>query len=586
MIIVGVSSHYHDSAACLIRDGVLIAAAQEERFSRRKHDPRVPLNALAYCLDEAGASIADIDRIAYYENPVRKLERQVWVELPRLKTRGPEPLQRFDPLRPLRELRELFGYAGPVSCYDHHLSHAASSYYFSGFEDAAVLTVDGVGEWATGAYFRAQGLALSQFREMRFPHSLGLLYSAVTSYLGFSVNDGEYKVMGLAPYGAPRFLDEMRRLAWVTPDGDLRLDLRFFDFTGAARMYTAAFCALFGSPPREPESALGEFHADVAMSLQRALEECLLAMCRHLHDRVGSRNLCLAGGVALNCVANSRLLNEGPFERLFVQPAAGDAGGSIGAAALAHVEFTGTAPAGGRLSHAFYGPASRPGEVTRLLAGSNIAAIDFRGREAALIEAVVDQLVEGAVVGWFQGRMEFGPRALGARSILADPRRPEMRDLINARVKQRESFRPFAPAVLDDDRSEHFDLDHPSPFMLETCQVVSPLALPATTHVDGSARLQTVDFAGNRRFGLLLLAFRRRTGCPVLLNTSFNMRGQPIVCTPAEAVLCCLQARLDCLALEDYLIGREAIPGEWFEWYGQVQPEADRMISSTVYTFL
>ena len=586
MNIVGVSSHYHNSAACLIRNGVLVAAAQEERFSRRKHDPRVPLNALRYCLEEAGLSIAEIDCVAYYEDTAKKLERQIWTRLPQIGAGGPAEIDRLDPLRPLRELSELFGYSERILCFDHHLSHAASSYYFSGFGDAAVLTVDGVGEWTTAAYGEGEGSNLSLFQEIRFPNSLGLLYSAVTSYLGFEVNDGEYKVMGLAPFGESRFIKKMQRLARMTPAGDLQLDLRFFDFTGTGPMFTEAFCALFGRPPRLPESELDDFHSDVARSLQLFLEDCLLAMCRHLQTRVRSRNLCLAGGVALNCVANSRLLREGPFERLFVQPAAGDAGGCLGAAALAHAQLTGDAIDRKRLSHAFLGPAPKAGEVAALLAGTDAAASDFRGREPELLQATAEQLADGQVVGWFQGRMEFGPRALGGRSILADPRRPEMRDRINAHIKQRKSFRPFAPAVLEDRLAEHFDHDHPSPFMLETCPVVSPFELPAVTHVDGSAQVQTVDIENNRRFALLLDAFFRRTGCPILLNTSFNMRGQPIVCTPVDAIVCFLQSKLDCLVLEDFLIDRNGVPDAWLEWYGQGDQNFDRMVPTTVYTFL
>lgn len=586
MNIVGISSHYHDSAACLLRDGVLVAAAQEERFSRRKHDPRVPLNALHYCIEEGGLSIAEIDCVAFYENPVKKLERQVWTKLRQIRQGGLGELTRFDPVRPLREISERFGYTGRVTCFDHHLSHAASAYYFSGFANAAVLTVDGVGEWATAAYGQGEGSNLSLLQSISFPDSLGLLYSTVTSYLGFSVNDGEYKVMGLAPYGECRFINEMRQLGQLTPEGDLELDLQFFDFSGVGRMYTERLCSLLGRPARTPEAELDDFHSDVARSLQDFLEECLLSMCRHLRERVDSSNLCLAGGVALNCVANSRILREGPFERLFVQPAAGDAGGCLGAAALSHVELTGSAPARERLKHAFYGPGPRPNEIASLLVDTDAGAQDFRGHEAELMEATVDRLAEGRVVGWFQGRMEFGPRALGARSILADPRRPEMRDLINARVKQRESFRPFAPAVLEDHVAEHLDLDHASPFMLETCRVTSPLDLPAITHVDGSARPQTVDIETNRRFALLLRAFHARTGCPILLNTSFNQRGQPIVCTPVDALVCFLQSRLDCLILEDFLIDSATVPASWFQWYGHPDQDADRMISTTVYTFL
>ncbi len=586
MNIIGISSHYHDSAACLVSDGILVAAAQEERFSRKKHDRRVPLNALNYCIEEGGLSISDIDCVAYYENPAKKLERQVWTQLPSIRERGIAELGRFDPFRPLREIRELIGYTGRIACFDHHLSHAASSYYFSGFADAAVLTVDGVGEWATAAYGYGKGPKLSLFQEVCFPNSLGLLYSTVTAYLGFDVNDGEYKVMGLAPYGECRYLDQMRQLGQVTEGGDVQLDLQFFDFSGRGTMYTERFCSLFARAARDPETELDGFHRDVARSLQQFLEECLLTMCRHLHQRASSTNLCLAGGVALNCVANARLLREGPFDELFVQPAAGDAGGCLGAAALSHLALTGTAPAQKRLEHVFYGPGCEPDDIASLLADTAAEPQDYRGREAQLLQATVDRLVKGQVVGWFQGRMEFGPRALGGRSILADPRPPTMRDLVNSRVKKRETFRPFAPAVLEDFVGDHFDLGHASPFMLETCRVTSALDLPAITHVDRSARVQTVGLDGNRRFALLLREFHKRTGCPILLNTSFNVRGQPIVCTPLDALVCFLQSKLDCLVLEDFLLDRTSVPESWIRWYGHFEPDEDRMMPTTAYTFL
>ena len=343
MNIIGVSSHYHDFAACLLCDGALVAAAQEERFSRSKNDPRVPLNAIKYCVDAGGLSITDIDCVAYYENPVKKLERQVWMQLDRI-CDDIEYVRRFDPDRPLREIIEGLGFGGRILFFDHHLSHAASSYYFSGFERAAVLTVDGVGEWATATYGLGNQSDVSVLQEILFPNSLGLLYSAVTSYLGFKVNDDEYKVMGLAPYGESRFIDKFRQLGEVTREGDLRLDLQYFDFTGSGPMYSERLCTLFGGPPRKPETDLNAFHCDVARSLQQFLEDCLLSMCRHLHARVGGESLCLAGGVALNCVANGRILREGPFSQLFIQPAAGDAGGCLGAAALAHVKLTDTPP--------------------------------------------------------------------------------------------------------------------------------------------------------------------------------------------------------------------------------------------------
>jgi len=588
--VIGISAHFHDAACCLLRDGELVCAAEEERFSRVKHDARLPRRAFRFCLAEGGLTLPRVDRLAYYEDPRKKLERQLWMALlPQTSATARRRMcaRLFGGLgRVEREIREELGYEGPIDLFDHHQSHAASSYYFSGFAEAAVLTVDGVGEWATTAYGRAEGRQLEIFEEVRFPHSLGLLYSAVTGYLGFAVNDGEYKVMGLAPYGRPRYLEQLRALLAPEAGGQYRLDMSYFDnFTGE-RMVSERFVELFGEPPRQPGSELLEFHRDLACSMQRALEEVLLEKVRYLHQQVPSRNLCLAGGVALNCVANSRILRDGPFSRLFVQPAASDAGGALGAAALAHLRATGERPRQGRLTHAFWGPRSTAGEVARLFAGTSAAALDLRGRDEELLAATAERLAAGRVVGWFHGRMELGPRALGGRSILADPRVPGMRDRINQLVKLRESFRPFAPAVLAERAAEHFDVDHPSPFMLETVQVRGDLALPAITHVDGSARLQTVDDAASPRFAALLRAFERRTGCPVLLNTSFNMRGEPIVCTPADALICFVRSRLDTLVLEDFLLDREGIPAAWHEHVRALrQPEASGAPGRDVYTF-
>ena len=562
MNVVGISAFFHESACCLLQDGRLVAAAEEERFSRVKHDPRLPVSAFRWCLRRGGIGIADVDCVAYYESPVKKLSRQLWAGVP---ASASEDLAWLDPERPERAIREGLGYEGPILTFEHHLSHAASAFFFSGFSEAAVLTVDGVGEWATTTYGRASGLAIEPFEEVDFPHSLGLLYSTLTAYLGFAVNDGEYKVMGLAPYGEPRYVGEMRRLVSSAADGQYRLDLEYFDFIRGRRMYSDALPRLFGEPPRRRDAEITPFHRDVARSLQAVLEEILLEKVHYLHGRTGLADLCMAGGVALNVVANGRILREGPFERLFVQPAAGDSGGCLGAAALAYIELTGRRPENEPLHHVYLGPSWSAAEIADLIAATGIDALDFRKREAALIDEVVDRLVRGQVVGWFHGAMELGPRALGARSLLADPRDEGMRDRLNRLVKKREAFRPFAPSVLASHAREHFDLDHPSPFMLETCQVISSLVLPAVTHVDGSARPQTVDAAGAPRFAALLEAFRRRTGCPLLVNTSFNVRGEPIVCSPVDALFCMGVSGIDCLVLEDFLIDRAALPGNWVE---------------------
>jgi carbamoyltransferase len=564
--VVGISALFHESACCLLRDGRLVAAAEEERFSRVKHDPRLPVEAFRYCLRAGGIGIRDVDAIAWYEVPVAKLSRQLWASLP---AGAPPDLSGLDPVQPERAVREQLGYEGPFLCFPHHRSHAASAFYYSGFPEAAVLTVDGVGEWATTTYGRGEGAALESFAEVAFPHSLGLLYSTITAYLGFEVNDGEYKVMGLAPYGRPLYADRLRELVISEPGPGFRLDLRYFDFVRGRRMYSGALPELLGAPPRERESEIEPFHRDVARSLQIVLEEILLEKTRWLHERTGSRSLCLAGGVALNCVANGRLLREGPFERLFVPPAAGDSGGCLGAAALAYLELAGEPPVREPVCepilHAFFGPSWTRDEIAAMLAATGLPALDFRGDEPGLLEATVDRLERGRVVGWFHGRMELGPRALGARSLLADPRDPGMRDRLNRLVKKREAFRPFAPSVLAAHAAEHLDLDHPSPFMLETCRVISPLPLPAVTHVDGSARPQTVDPAVAPRYAALLEAFHRRTGCPILVNTSFNVRGEPIVASPVDALLSLGDSGIDSLVLEDFVIDRESLPESWPE---------------------
>jgi carbamoyltransferase len=558
--IIGISCFFHDAACCLLKDGVLVAAAEEERFSRNKHDAGIPKRAFNYCLEEGGLTIDDIDCVVYYEEPAKKLARQVWMMLSGGLPAKKKILTRLDPHRPEREIREVLGYDGRIEYVGHHEAHAASTFYYSGFKDAAILTVDGVGEWDTTSYGRGNGNGLEILETVEFPHSLGLLYSTITGYLGFEVNEGEYKVMGLAPYGKPRHVDLIRKLIINQPGGQYLLDLRYFDFTSFKRMYSDEMLSLLGHPPREPKTEILDFHKDLARSLQYVLEEILMDKLQYLRQLTGVENLCMAGGVALNCVANGRIKREGPFKRMFVQPAAGDSGGALGAAAIAHTRLTnGKAESLSTLRHAYLGPAFSSEEVASFVESTGVAAQDFRGREAELLEGVAQRLAAGKIVGWFHGRMEFGPRALGARSILADPRGEKTQDRINSIIKQRESFRPFAPAVLEERAAAHFDLDHPSRYMLETCQVKSPIKLPAITHVDGSARVQTVDGDTNPRFARLLRAFERLTGCPILLNTSFNLNYEPIVCTPVDALICFIRSGLDVLVLEDFVIDRSGI---------------------------
>ncbi|MFL6282407.1 MAG: carbamoyltransferase [Pyrinomonadaceae bacterium] len=563
--VIGISTGYHDSACSLLQDGALVAAAQEERFSRVKNDKSFPKRAFTYCLREGGITIADVDCIAYYEDPCLKMGRQIWMSLiPGLPgERRESMLNRMTGPRPLDLIRQVCGYRGRVEIFDHHLSHAASSYYFSGFEESAILTVDGVGDWATTTYGFGKGPHIERIEQVDFPDSLGFFYSAITGYLGFEVNEGEYKVMGLAPYGEPEYVEQIGRMVEVGPGGQYRLDMKYFGFLTKDCMFTEELVELLGQPPRDPESELTQFHMDVARSAQVVLEEIMLEKTRYIHSKYPSENLCMAGGVALNVVANGRCLREGPFKRLFVQPAAGDAGGSVGAAAMGHVRLTGEGPPVKALEHVYLGPANSTSAAYRMLQTSKAKFKDFRGKEDELIKYTVDQLVDGKVIGWSQGRMEFGPRSLGARSILADPRRPEMQERINALVKMRESFRPFAPAVLESEAAKHFDLDHPSPFMLETCQVISDIDLPSITHIDNSARIQTVNAESNPRFAALLEEFHRRTGCPIILNTSFNVRGEPIVCTPFDTIVCFIATQIDLIVLEDFVLDRAGIPSFW-----------------------
>ena len=593
MYVLGISCWYHDSAACLLRDGEIVAAASEERFSRVKHDAAFPRRATDFVLREAGIEAREVGAVAFYDKPILKFTR-ILESFVSVAPRGLGPWLRFCPEWTQRKLwvadrvrRELDGFDGPLLWSEHHESHAASAFYPSPFERAAVVTMDGVGEWTTTSIGRGEGAALELSRELRFPHSLGLLYSAFTYWLGFRVNSGEYKVMGLAPYGEPRFTDVIREhLIDVRPDGSFRLRLERFGYLTSLRMTAPSFDELFGRPRREPESPLEPFHADVARSLQVVVEEAMLGIVRHAHEVTGESDLCLAGGVALNCVGNGRVVREGPFERVWVQPAAGDAGGALGAALAVWHRHLGHDPVpppdngvpadgmrGSRL-----GPSYGDDAVRSVLDAAGARYTELREDEVA--GRVAARLAGGRVVGWFQGPMEYGPRALGGRSILADPRSPDMQRRLNLKIKFRESFRPFAPAVAEEHAGDWFDVRRPSPYMLEVHQVaavrrlpppdVEPEGLarlavprstiPAVTHVDGSARVQTVSAERSPRFHALLTAFGERTGCPVLVNTSFNVRGEPIVCTPQDALACFRATEMDDLVIGRFLVAREEQP--------------------------
>ena len=553
MNIIGISALYHDSACCLLQDGNIVSAAQEERFTRIKHDSSMPYNAFKYCLENAELSITDINCIAYYEKPEDKLARQLWsgydIEKEELKSK-------MNPYRPIKEIREILGYTGPIEFVDHHLSHAASSFYFSGFNEAAIFTVDGVGEWATTTYGFGSNQNIELFEKVDFPDSIGLLYSTITSYLGFKVNNGEYKVMGLAPYGKPIYIDKISKLIRLKDNGQYELDMNYFEYISGEKMYSDKLIELLGEPPRIPETDISQFHKDIARSLQFVLEEVMLEKVKYLYTRTGMKNLCMAGGVALNCVANSRILKDGPFEKLFVQPAANDSGGAIGAAAIAHTRLTGGTQKVNKLEHVYLGPQYSYYDIKNILDATSIIYDDYYQKTEELLKNTAEMLAKGKVIGWFQGRMEFGPRALGSRSILADPRVDGMRDRINSMVKKREGFRPFAPSVIEDKMKEHFDLDVPSPYMLMTCNVVSPISLPAITHVDNSARVQTVNEDTNHLYARLISEFDKLTGCPIILNTSFNVRGEPIVMNPLDALSCFINTKIDCLVIGDFIIER------------------------------
>jgi len=595
-ITLGLSCFYHDAAAALVADGRIVAAAQEERFTRRKNDPSFPVSAIAYCLEEARLRPADIDSVVFYDRPDLTLDRilesfgaaaplglRAWLKA--------VPAWLAEKRRADRiieaELRESgFDYRGPVLFTPHHLAHAAAAYYPSPFEEAAILTVDGVGEWATASLGVGEGSGIRLTHEMRFPDSLGLLYSAFTHFCGFKVNSGEYKLMGLAPYGEPRYLDTIRtQVASLAEDGTVRLSMDCFGFLHGLRMTTARFEQLFGGPRRLPESRITRREMDLAASIQAFTEEAVLRMGRHAHALTGKRNLCLAGGVSLNCVANGRLLREGPFERIWIQPAAGDAGSSLGAALAAQFGHHGVkrpACAGvDRQQGSYLGPAFGEQEVAAWIAANGAVARRLPPEERA--DTVAAALAEGKVIGFFSGRMEFGPRSLGARSILGDPRRADAQRLINLRIKYRESFRPFAPAVLAEDAAEFFELDTPSPYMLLVAPVRAERRLareaaiagdddllaavnqprsdiPAVTHWDWSARVQTVHRETHPLFHDVLERFKSKSGVGVLVNTSFNVRGEPIVCTPEDAYRCFMRTDMDALYLEGHWLEKAAQP--------------------------
>ena len=594
MRVLGISAFYHDSAAALVEDGRIVAAAQEERFTRKKFDDGFPRQAIEYCLSAAGTRLRDVDYVVFYDKPFLKFERLVETYLayaPRgfasyFKAMpvwlGAKLFQRDALTDDLRTIDAEFDDA-KLLFTEHHYSHAASAFFPSPFEDALVLTMDGVGEWCTTAAALGRGNRIDIVKEIHFPHSLGLLYSAFTYHIGFKVNSGEYKLMGLAPYGEPRFRSLIRdNLIDLKPDGSFKLDMSYFNYCTGLTMTNEKFDRLFGLPVRKEDAPLTRQHMDMAASVQAVLEEAVLALTRGLAGQYRQRNLCLAGGVALNCVANGKILRDGKFDQIWIQPAAGDAGGAVGAALAGYYACGGgdrhVNGAQDQMSGCYLGPSYTEAETRERLRaeGARFDAIDD---EAALLDATAQALADGRAVGWFQGRMEFGPRALGNRSILADPRSRDMQKILNLKVKYRESFRPFAPAVLAEDAADWFELDRASPYMLLVADVARDrrcapnvadrdLAgldqlkalrseIPAVTHVDYSARIQTVHHATNPRFHGLLRAFKQKTGCPVLVNTSFNVRGEPIANTPEDAFRCLMGTEIDMLVIGNCVLHKE-----------------------------
>jgi carbamoyltransferase len=563
--VLGISCFYHDSAAALLRDGEVVAACQEERLSRKKHDSDFPARAVRYVLKEGGIGPEQLDAVGFYDKPLLKFERMLSTYVatfPRSfgSFRKAIPVWLHEKLWvPSLIRKELKPYKGPILFAEHHMSHAASCFLPSPFEEAAILTVDGVGEWATASFGVGKGRDITLFKEIRFPHSLGLLYSAFTYYLGFKVNSAEYKVMGLAPYGKPVHFERiMKEMVHLNEDGSFKLNMKYFSYDYGLTMTNGAFDEFFGGPPRKPETWMNEREFDIAASVQKVCEEVVLKMVHYIHRETGLKNLCMAGGVALNCVANGRVIRETPMKNLFVQPAAGDAGGAVG---VAHYLYNTIhqQPRGKAWTHAFLGPAYGDAEIAQYLDATGAKYRTLSDRE--LVEAAARHLSEGNVVGWFQGRMEFGPRALGGRSILADPRDPKMRDTLNMKIKFREGFRPFAPSVLADKAGDWFEIEGDSPYMLLVAQVrEGKRVIPSVTHVDNSARLQTVTREESPLYYDLIAEFGRLTGVPVVINTSFNVRGEPIVCTPKDAYLCFMRTNMDHLVLGHHLLDKKEQP--------------------------
>ncbi len=564
MNILGISCFYHDSAACLLRDGKITAAASEERFTRIKHDFGFPKRAVDYVLREGGITIDQVDAVGFYDKPFVKFERILQTYL----AVAPRGISSFIKAIPLwikeklwmREIiRKELGYKGELLFSDHHLSHAASTFLMSPYDEAAILTVDGVGEWTTTAKGIGKGNDIQLTHEIKFPHSLGLIYSAFTGYVGFKVNSGEYKLMGLAPYGEPTFYDTiMNELIEVKEDGSFRLNMRYFSYTYGLEMVNTKFEKLFGVPAREPESKPEKIHFDIARSIQQVTDEVMLRLARSLRKETGQKYLCLAGGVALNCVANGLILRESGFEDLYIQPAAGDAGGALGVAKLLYHTMMGH-PRNGAEKMPYFGPSYSDAEIKRVL--DAFGAVYHRLDRDQIVNKTAELIADQNVVGWFQGRMEFGPRALGSRSILADPRKPEMRDTVNLKIKFRESFRPFAPTVLAEHVSDWFEIDRESPYMLLVAQVRKERqTIPAVTHVDGSARIQTIARDDNPLYYDVIKAFGDRTGVPVIINTSFNVRGEPIVCSPDHAYLCFMRTNMDHLIAGPFWMDKQEQP--------------------------
>ena len=555
MYILGISCYYHDSAACLLKDGVVVAAAQEERFTRKKHDQEFPINAIRYCLGEAGITVSDLEYVGFYDKPFLKFERILYTYLATFPKSFPSfikaiPLWLRKKLHIPRLIKDELEYEGEVLMIEHHMSHAASSFLVSPFEESAIITVDGVGEWATATMGRGEGNQIELFKEIKFPHSLGLLYSAFTYYLGFKVNSAEYKVMGLAPYGTPKYYDKVMQLIHFDDEGGFKMDMKYFAYDYGLTMTNGRFDKLFGQPVREGESKLDQFHMDVAASVQKATEDVVLRMANHAHERTGSKNLCMAGGVALNCVANGKVLRQTPFENIFIQPAAGDAGGAVGVATYIHHTLLGN-KRDFVWKHAFMGPSFSTEEIRKYLDQGDVKYTELTEQE--LLDRTAQAIIDQKVIGWFQGKMEFGPRALGNRSIIADARNPENKDVVNMKIKFRESFRPFAPTILEERVSDYFELDVPSPYMLLVAQVrEDKREIPSVTHVDGSARIQTVNRDENRLYYDLIKRFEEKSGCPVIINTSFNVRGEPIVCTPHDAFLCFMRTHMEVLVMDRF----------------------------------